>query len=144
MTCPISSFRNLETHWRASAVLSIASSAAGTKRTRSCSPAALPSPRQADNFFFPFFPEYRRKTTKKVGYLQPSIVALITDQLWQLLYTDQHPFPPVYNASSYCNEAYHARCHGTPAMFVTLNTNNGAPETSVGCTSAARGRSSWW
>ena len=45
----------LETHWRASAVLSIASSAAGTKRTRSCSPTALPSPRQADNFFFFFF-----------------------------------------------------------------------------------------
>jgi hypothetical protein len=42
----------LETHWRASAVLSIARSAAGTKRTRSCSPTALPSPRQADNFFF--------------------------------------------------------------------------------------------
>jgi hypothetical protein len=38
-----------ETHWRASAVLSIASSAAGTKRTRSCSPTALPSPRQADS-----------------------------------------------------------------------------------------------
>jgi hypothetical protein len=47
-TCPIQS---LETHWRASAVLSIASSAAGTKRTRSCSPTALPSPRQADNSF---------------------------------------------------------------------------------------------
>jgi hypothetical protein len=42
----------LETHWRARAVLSIASSAAGTRRTRSCSPTALPSPRQADNFFF--------------------------------------------------------------------------------------------
>jgi hypothetical protein len=43
-----------ETHWRASAVLSIASSTAGTKRTRSCSPTALPSPRQADNFLFFF------------------------------------------------------------------------------------------
>jgi hypothetical protein len=42
----------LETHWGARAVLSIASSAAGTKRTRSCSPTALPSPRQADNFPF--------------------------------------------------------------------------------------------
>jgi hypothetical protein len=48
----------LETHWRASAVLGIASSAAGTKRTRSRSPAALPPPRQAGNpvsFFFFFF-----------------------------------------------------------------------------------------
>jgi hypothetical protein len=41
--CPIQSLA-LETHWGASAALSIASSAAGTKRTRSCSPAALPSP----------------------------------------------------------------------------------------------------
>ena len=54
-TWPVQSLA-LETHWRASAVLSIASSAAGTKRTRSCSPTALPSPRQADNFFFFFFP----------------------------------------------------------------------------------------
>jgi hypothetical protein len=40
-TCPARSLP-LETHWRASAVLSTASSAAGTKRTRSCSSAALP------------------------------------------------------------------------------------------------------
>jgi hypothetical protein len=33
----------LETHWRASAVRNIASSAAGTKRTRSCSPTTQPS-----------------------------------------------------------------------------------------------------
>jgi hypothetical protein len=32
--------------------ISIASIAAGTKRTRSCSPTTLPSPRQADNLFF--------------------------------------------------------------------------------------------
>jgi hypothetical protein len=44
--------KSLETHWRASAVLSTASSAAGIKRTRSCSPTTLPSSRQADNFFF--------------------------------------------------------------------------------------------
>jgi hypothetical protein len=44
----------LETHWRASVVLSIASSAAGTNRTRSCSPSptALPSPRQAGSSLF--------------------------------------------------------------------------------------------
>jgi hypothetical protein len=35
-----------------SAVLSIASSAAGTKRTRSSSPTVLPSPRQARKFLF--------------------------------------------------------------------------------------------
>jgi hypothetical protein len=35
-----------------STLLLIASSAEGTKRTRSCSPTALPSPRQAGNFFF--------------------------------------------------------------------------------------------
>jgi hypothetical protein len=33
----------LETHWRASAVLSTASSAAGAKRTRSCSPTTMPT-----------------------------------------------------------------------------------------------------
>jgi hypothetical protein len=48
-TWPVQSLA-LETHLRASAVLSAASSAGGTKRTRSCSPATLPSPRQADNF----------------------------------------------------------------------------------------------
>jgi hypothetical protein len=47
----------LGTHWRTSAVLRIASSTAGTKRTRSCSPAALPSPhgRRVIPLFFFFF-----------------------------------------------------------------------------------------
>jgi hypothetical protein len=37
----------------------MASSAAGTKRTRSCGPTALPSPRQADNFFFFSFYQFQ-------------------------------------------------------------------------------------
>jgi hypothetical protein len=50
-TWPVQSLA-LETHWRrARVVLSTASSASGTTRARSCSPAALPSPRQANNFF---------------------------------------------------------------------------------------------
>jgi hypothetical protein len=45
------SFGNTPGPWRASAVLSIASSVARTKRTRSCSPATPPSPRQAGSCF---------------------------------------------------------------------------------------------
>jgi hypothetical protein len=61
-TWPVQSLAS-ETHRRDSAVLGISSSAAGTKRTRSCSPTALPTPQTGGRSLLPSSAGWRIQRT---------------------------------------------------------------------------------
>jgi hypothetical protein len=95
------------TYWprlvRGSAVLGIASSEAGTKRTRSCRPTALPSPRQAGGFSFLPWParitELLKLENKPHSLLASNCDMQVCEQVPPLKRLKVAP-PPLPNATS--------------------------------------------